>query len=114
MGETLVSRDYLQGRIKVMQSMNPKANNGSGWACNFLNDAQEPSVEWYNVEDMIENAPVIDAVLVVRCKDCVHNNGLVKNGLGGIMVECDNYCRACGLHVLMPQDYFCADGETRE
>lgn len=36
----------------------------------FLNDAQELSTEWWCVEDAVQAAPTIDAVPVVRCKEC--------------------------------------------
>ena len=36
----------------------------------FLNDAQELSTEWWCVEDAVIAAPTIDAVQVVRCREC--------------------------------------------
>ena len=36
----------------------------------FLNDAQELSTEWWCVEDLVASAPTIDAVEVVRCRNC--------------------------------------------
>ena len=38
----------------------------------FLNDAQELSTEWWCVEDAVAAAPTIDAVEVVRCRECIH------------------------------------------
>ena len=49
--------------------------------------------------DEIDNAPTVDAVPVVRCKDCKH----YKNGL------CFFTMRRHGLH----DDWYCADGERR-
>ena len=36
----------------------------------FLNDARELSTEWWCVEDAVAAAPTIDAVEVVRCREC--------------------------------------------
>lgn len=36
----------------------------------FLNDAQELSTEWWCVEDAVVATPTIDAVPVVRCREC--------------------------------------------
>lgn len=73
----------------------------------FLNDAHELSTEWYCVEDMVEAAPTVDAVPVVRCKDCKHyaidwqtcRSFCVRNGKvvgdevwGGFAVDKNGYC----------------------
>lgn len=60
----------------------------------------EPLVYWYD----IEAAPTVDAVPVVRCKDCKYHEdeeiGMVycPNALGGWVAE----------------NWFCADGERKE
>ena len=51
----------------------------------------------------IDHALTIDAVEVVRCKDCTH--------WGYDVIFQDGYCR--GLHRGDP-DWYCADGERRE
>lgn len=60
---------------------------------------------WAIVCDRIESAPTIDAVPVVRCKDCKHLDPEDK--------KCD-----CGHTILwqLPRDdnWFCADGERRD
>lgn len=51
------------------------------------------SREW--IERMIESAPTVDAVEVVRCKDCVgcdRDNGSPWCGLVGLHVDDDHYC----------------------
>ena len=52
---------------------------------------------------IINNEPTVDAVPVVRCKDCKHHE-VFKNGVNG-------WCNGHGC----PTDvtYFCADGERR-
>lgn len=47
---------------------------------------------------MIEDAPTIDAVPVVRCKDCKHYMT--------IHCTCDGCC--------ISDDWFCADGERKD
>lgn len=55
--------------------------------------------------DFINDAPTVDAVPVVRCKDCKHRDP--QDG------KCD-----CGHDILWQQprsdDWYCADGERRE
>lgn len=61
----------------------------------FLNDAQELSTEWWCVEDAVMATPTIDAVHVVRCRQCKYYNRalrLCNNGLGA-----------------RPFEFYCAD-----
>lgn len=76
-------------------------------------DALECDTEWSEYADdyisyskfAIDNAPTIDAVPVVRCKDCKYRDPEDK--------KCD-----CGHAILwqLPRDddWFCADGERRD
>ena len=71
----------------------------AGWGANF-----------YVVDKSdIDNAPTIDAVPVVRCKDCKYFNRKVSVG---------GFCRCgevCGGHPLMRANKdFCSYGERRE
>lgn len=59
-------------------------------------------VEW---EDIVY-APTIDAVPVVRCKDCKQFEHIEKE----VGVCIDKYGSVCGVH---RNDWFCADGERR-
>jgi len=56
------------------------------------------------VADEIGNAPVVDAVQIVRCKDCKHGR-LYDNGM---LVACDFE------ELSKDPDWFCADGEAKE
>ena len=59
---------------------------------------------WNSVIEIIENAPTVDAVEVVRCKDCKHSSGT--------RIE-PNTC-VCFKHgIIMFADHFCAWGERR-
>ena len=54
----------------------------------------------------IEEQPTVDAVLVVRCKDCLWaNTNLFAKELG--IVYCNNYGKR------KKQDDFCSEGERR-
>lgn len=56
---------------------------------------------------LIDLAPTVDAVPVVRCKDCVH--------FGETENPCFNLCHyGCDEHMIdVSPDWFCADGERR-
>ena len=53
----------------------------------------------------VANAPTIDAVPVVRCKDCVYYEEAKVNELGFII------CRASGMEIT--ENDFCSYGERR-
>ena len=54
---------------------------------------------WNGLMGLLEKAPTVDAVPVVRCKDCTHLYG--------------TFCMACGLRPRKPDD-FCSLGERKE
>lgn len=56
----------------------------------------------------IDNAPTIDAVPVVRCKDCKH----CEYAWNRIPTEQAWVCYKLGIDV--EQDWFCADGERKD
>ena len=53
----------------------------------------------------IASAPTVDAVPVVRCKDCIHS----YDDLCGL-------CCTCGPYVdcVVQPEFYCADGERKE
>lgn len=57
---------------------------------------------WNSAIEILQNAPTVDAVAVVRCKDCKY---WITN----------NYYHSCGLLniVVNNGDFFCADGERK-
>ena len=60
----------------------------------------------HNVEDWIDEQPTVDAVEVVRCRDCLWaNTNLFAKELG--IVYCNNYGKR------KKQDDFCSEGERR-
>ena len=59
---------------------------------------------------IIDNSPIIDAVPVVRCKDCVFRSGLT--GAAPFMYH---YChRGVGLSGEVKDDDFCSYGERKD
>lgn len=110
--DDLISRVALLKECEECQKTDSRFE-GRGWANHFINDAGEPSTEWYCVEDMIENAPAVDAVPVVRCRECkywtcVDEVNRVHYG------DCMNKNALISRHAMPNENYYCADGERRE
>lgn len=59
-------------------------NSGCEWGKNW-------KLTWEQILDVIDRAPTVDAVRVVRCVDCIHNNSCTWS----------------------EPDWYCADGERR-
>ena len=58
-------------------------------------DGDEQAMQWYDImgiDEAIDNAPTIDAVPVVRCKDCIYYDNLCRCDLLGIPMERLNFC----------------------
>lgn len=67
--------------------------------------------QWAVPLEAIDEAPTIDAVSVVRCKDCKNRE---KYPCGEIeFYEC-SHLRLYGTKVGVEDDWFCADGERKE
>ena len=61
---------------------------------------------WNGLIELIEKAPTIDAVPVVRCRECKYrfkNNGHDKSG-----------CPIIDANIWMDDDDFCSHGEPKE
>lgn len=59
------------------------------------------------VKGVLDNAPAVDAVNVVRCKDCKHRDPEDKKcDCGAVTVQ--------GLYFPRPDTWYCADGERRD
>lgn len=71
---------------------------------------------WKACVDWIKTLPTVDAVPVVRCKDCKYGE-MRKNYFGDAMFECsnpDSPVRDYALSCLLMPDWYCADGEAKE
>ena len=79
----LIDGDALKERFEMLSYDDWNQGAGTTWARAFEESA-----------DVVECAPTIDAVEVVRCEDCAH------------------YGNDCVL--LFPADGYCYDGERRE
>lgn len=64
---------------------------------------------WNGLIGMIENAPTIDAVEVVRCRDCKHR----KKWKDEITWHCGNPEYGMATAVELQDDDFCSYGERR-
>jgi hypothetical protein len=60
--------------------------------------------DWRMYRGKVENAPTVDAVEVVRCKDCKHL------GFKGL---CDGVCNRKMVGIVNPDD-FCSYGERKD
>lgn len=84
----LIDADVLIDRIKKRL----KNEMIIGWLCSI-----------------VDEAPTLDAVEVVRCRDCIHNRKTIdETGLG---IFCSIWGR--GWHRVEP-DYFCSYGERKD
>ena len=54
--------------------------------------------------DMISDFPTVDAVEVVRCKDCIHS----YDDLCGLCCTCGSY-----VDCIVQPEFYCADGKRR-
>lgn len=61
------------------------------------------------VEKLIDDAPTVDAVEVVRCRDCKHGT-LCRSQSGRESVECDAFDPT----VILDVDSYCDMGEKQE
>lgn len=81
-------------------------------------DGEEACFDYVDAED-IDNAPTVDAVEVVRCRDCKYADGkketnVEKRYVADILV-CRNSCFFCGDEPLaMWPDDFCSYGERKD
>ena len=58
---------------------------------------------------IVEEQPIVDAVEVVRCKDCKHHDDCIC-----VVCEEENtvVCKKMSMH--FPKEHFCSYGERRE
>lgn len=80
-----------------------------------LADCDQQNSAWalrkYAVRDIMD-APTVDAVEVVRCKDCKHWNEL-KGKDSGKPVGYGDCRNGCGINGIAYEDSFCSYGERR-
>ena len=86
----LISRDYLLDTISSMIAYHNSASD---------------------VYDMVEDAPTVDAIPVIRCKDCKHAHYTDYFGLTKNMLVCD---RHLGQRFGTELDNYCSWAERKE
>lgn len=99
----LIDGDELIAKLYQDQPMNW---TGSDVEVQELNDYEL-------FRNMVDNAPIVDAVVVIRCKDCRNHRELnrkdrLESGYAEGVVWCMN--RSDGVWA----DGFCSDGEPKE
>ena len=61
--------------------------------------------DWELFRNMVNNAPTVDAEIVVRCKDCKYS----YEGIGGLTCS-HGVCIDCEV----PPNFYCAEGKRKE
>ncbi len=64
-----------------------------------------------DVYDVVDSMPTVDAVEVVRCKDCIHRYHDSKYGYMCVMDSADPHEQSRGVD---DGEWYCADGERRQ
>lgn len=96
----LIDADKLDGKIDFEQQT-LKSDNDKIWQ---MNKGYFKGLAW--ARRLLIDAPTVDAVEVVRCKDCKH--GEKCYGAGGVSVSCEFSV------ALKDPNGFCDDGDPKE
>lgn len=67
----------------------------------YQQDRSYSTLMCYEIKDYIDSQPTIDAVSVIRCKDCK-------------WYDTEYHCKLNGYSCGMSPDWFCADGKKEE
>lgn len=107
----LINADALMARFQREQ--NAMYEHGREYSCSFLNSAQEISTEWFVVEELLENSPTIDAVPVVRCRDCKFRKDGLPYKADGVFLAVTP--PVCGFMTgFIKDDGWCFKGERKD
>ena len=80
---------YMSAQVQITDDLK--------WLVNFAAHSK--------IQRLIADTPTVDAVLVVRCKDCIYTRKLY-----GRLVCKYGTCSGC----ILREDFFCANGERKE
>lgn len=92
----------------------------TGYMTSGSTSSDNPVIHYYDGEEVIKNAPTIDAVPVVRCKDCKHSDDEChKDNLRYCMrgIRADDYNETGYIYPVeevVRDDDFCSYGEQKE
>lgn len=115
----LIDADEL--RAKLNKAVENAVEDHCEYASAFTNAAQEWSAELWTVEDTIDDVPTVDAVPVIRCKDCKkwkRNDGTFPDFDGKEWHKCEaleqyRHVDTCDIPV-MPAWFYCGYSERKE
>ena len=102
----LIDADALIADCQLAQKQADR--HGREFASAFYSGGGDISTEWWCVEDMIENAPTVDAIEVVRCKDCKRWNPAFDREVSEYGV-----CQIYSQRIATKRDFFCSKSERR-
>ena len=80
---------YMSAQVQITDDLK--------WLVNFAAHSK--------IQRLIADTPTVDAVLVVRCKDCIYTRKLY-----GRLVCKYGTCSGC----ILREDFLCANGERKE
>lgn len=83
------SEAYMSAQVQITDDLK--------WLVNFAAHSK--------IQRLIADTPTVDAVPVVRCKDCIYTRKLY-----GRLVCKYGTCSGC----IIREDFFCANGERKE
>ena len=83
------SEAYMSAQVQITDDLK--------WLVNFAAHSK--------IQKLIADTPTVDAVPVVRCKDCIYTRKLY-----GRLVCKYGTCSGC----ILREDFFCANGERKE
>ena len=86
---------YIDANI-LLENLKKQYGEELGWEC---------TVNMSDIGMMIEDAPAVDSVEVVRCKDCVHYNT-------NCCAECFGWCEYFNMG--MWDEHYCSCGKRKE
>jgi len=95
----LIDADALKERFE--REERSCIEHGRNFSFSFENGG-EYCAEWWAVQQMVDDAPTVDAVQVVRCKECRWYDNV-------------DWCvklRLCGVKAV-EETWYCADGERK-
>lgn len=118
----VVREDYEEEKMRLIDAVAlAREIEKIKWNLQMLDDTRSSDKVWNGVrmaEKKVESAPTIDAVPVVRCKDCKHWDEHSQYGYDSENGVYGNYCMLWTpdddfYAVETPEDGFCYNGERK-
>lgn len=80
----------------------------------LIDDGWRPDMMVEQIWDIVDDAPTVDAVQIVRCKDCIHRPTWEHNSIEFPDDKCPCQCEDCFYSWFPKDDWYCANGERRQ